>query len=275
MIQITYGRGSKTGETCLWILDGKREICLTYEFDHETGRVRYAASVYRKTSKDYVLTDDEVRGHCKTTTRRYEMRPVEFYTDPFTPYCEILGAIRHQMCHGAGCKGLRSAVPRSTRAGDSWEHEESDSGSSCGRITPDTDAEDAYVVADRTHRLKTVRRVRYIETDKDGIHRDVFITFKGSKSTGDVLYGAAIHRSSEYFDHPLTEEEVESHFQTAEGRLSKSPVHMNVDAAYRSQLGKKARHREDVMYKIVDNIFTRRQGMIQVSGSRHVAAASA
>ena len=269
MLHLASDYGTTTKESCIWILDGKREICLTYEYDHGTGRVRYAASVFRKATKDYILTDAEVEAHRHTTTRRFELRPAEFYTDPFTPYFEMLEAIRHQMCHGAGCKGPRRPVSRSQ------EYAESDSGSSCGRITPDTDAEDGFQVSERTHRLKTVRRMRYIMNDENGEHRDIFIAFKGSKSSGDTLYGAAIHHGSVYFDKPLTDEEVEAHFQTAEGRLDKAPVHMNIDEEFRSQLGKKAAHREDVMYQIIDNIFTRRQGMIQVSGPRHVAAASA
>ena len=135
-------------------------------------------------------------------------------------------------------------------------------------LTPDTDAEDSYQVDPSLHEKRGVRKLRYFQDDEsEGIRREVFIKFKGNKRTGDLLYGATICRRP-IDSEPMNDEMVKSHFKTARSRLDKCPVHMNITDEFRHQLEKNAQHREDVMYEIVDTIFTRRSGMIQIRGHR-------
>ena len=66
---------SRVSEECLWIKDGKRYICVTYEYFPNTGGMKYAASVL----KSEILAEDHIKNHEETTTRRYEIRPVMTY----------------------------------------------------------------------------------------------------------------------------------------------------------------------------------------------------
>jgi len=51
-------------------------------------------------------------------------------------------------------------------------------------------------------------------------------------------------------------------------RLEKCPVQMSIPKEFRHQLNKDAKHREDVMYQIVDKIKGRVGGHLQIKGSR-------
>lgn len=112
-----YGPNTVVSETCLWIADGSRRICITYEYTPSTGELKYAASVFRCTKPGWTEWHDadiyiepemsQMMAHENTTTRRYDIRPVIIQTSTNLNYDEIIKAIRHEMCHGYGCKGPR------------------------------------------------------------------------------------------------------------------------------------------------------------------------
>ena len=250
-------------EQNFWITakNGSRSICITYKYCVGTGELHYAATVFRKPSPSYVMTAEDVANSEHTTAARFSKRPV-ILAGPTAvktnmDYDAIIDEIRHQMCRGPGCKG-----PRLDRCSISEDEDPDWEMSSTSSY--DDDDED-YQVSQKTHRLKTVRRLRYISHE-----RDIFIAFKGSKSDGDVLFGAAIKQKSDP-DESMTPEEVEAHFQTAYSRLEKCPVHTNIPRGFRHQLKPRNhnKHCEDVMYCLLDTIFKRKGGELQIRGIRY------
>lgn len=254
--EVLHSNGSFVSEHNVWIMENMREICITYEYNPGTGFLRYAATVFRKDFKGQTLPEAHIKNHEQTTRRRFDIRPVEVYVETFMSYDSMIATIRHEMCHGMGVKGPRT--------------KDTDTDSSDGSMVSEpTDVGD-YEVSDKVKALKTVRRLKYTYDDVDDngnpvLSRDIFITFKGSKKSGDVLYGACISR---YTPWDMSDVDDESHFDTAHARLEKCPVHMNISEEFRHQLGKGAAHREDVMYQIVDNIYKRKNGFLQVRGSK-------
>ena len=106
---------STVSETCLWLSEGYRRICITYYYECGNGRLMYAASIYKCAFSDHTHryiepTQQEMGGNEHTTTRRFQIRPVTIIVAPFLSYEEILKAIRDEMCHGFGCKGPRTST---------------------------------------------------------------------------------------------------------------------------------------------------------------------
>ena len=263
-LQIVYGTGTKINETCIWLVPsgGTREICLTYEYFPATGELKYAASIFRKET-DYTLTDVDIANHVHTTTRRFEMRPVEIVVDSFLSYDNLIWRIRQEMCHGWGCRGTKHVVElgdeRDTLTPSSESSYDSSSSIGCGEG-------DDYQVADRIHGLKTTHTFLYRGSREDE-DREIFVAWKGSRRSGDLIFGATIRRGSDIGNTATNE----AHFQTAKSRLAKRPVQMNVGLAYRHQMTRhqpKCGHREDIMYVVLDQLFHRRDGKIQTSGVR-------
>ena len=48
MPRAVYTAGSKIREECLWLIEGKREICISYEYLPGTGHLSYAATVFKR-----------------------------------------------------------------------------------------------------------------------------------------------------------------------------------------------------------------------------------
>ena len=198
------------------------------------------------------MTSTQISNHEMTTTRRFEIRPVEVGVETYMDYDSLLATIRHEMCHGMGVKGPRT--------------KDTDTDSSDGSVVSEPPDVADYEVSPKVLGLKTVRHLKYTYDDYDEhgnpiLSRDIFIAFKGSKKNGDLVYGACISR---YDVSTHSNVDDEAHFSTAESRLEKCPVHMNIDEEFRHQLSKNAVHREDVMYQIVDNIYKRKNGFLQV-----------
>ena len=250
-----HTNNSSVSEDCLWIKDGKRYICVSYLYFPCTGQIQYAASVLKSSAPE--LTEYQITSHEHTTMRRFHIRPIQTEIGAFIDYDEILKKIRREMCHGAGCVGLRQPVKRSYDE-ESLSSVEmmSDTSEYCPLIPQ-------HEVSPRTYSLKTVHCLKYDYIDEEShgpntpfTHRTIFICFKGLSQTGDVLYGACIHHEGV---HSL---------ETAMMRLEKCPVQMSIPKEFRHQLKKDAKHREDVMYHIVDKIKGRVGGLLQIKGSR-------
>lgn len=256
--------------------EGHRSICITFYYDKYSGVLVYAASIFRKPRLDYIMTIDEIDGHEYTTTRRYNIRPARVNTYQYMDYNSLIEEIRWQMIHGPGCKGPRNKHydyedVMSTSSDSGSEHLSTTSAASTD-VSVD---EDAYQVRPQTFSLKTVNKFMYYIISDEPFEncpqtiREFMVSYKGSKSTGDLIYGASISRRGYDTNTPyLSEREVDAHFKTSHSRLEKCPVQMNIPQEYRHQLLKNSSHDEDVMYTIMDQIYERRKGKFQIKGAR-------
>ena len=275
-----YGPNTTVSESCLWIADGSRRICVTYTYNTSTGILQYAASVFR--GEEVILPDggvavleptgEQMVAHTHTTTRRFEIRPVIIQVSTMLSYNQILKTIRREMCLGFGCKG-----PRNLGRSFNMDCASSDGGSESSANTwlsadeddhEDPDYEPDFELTDEDyHKIqrKTTRTLRYISHGKTEryqgrrvrVVREFFIAFRADKKTGNLLYAAAISRRPEDLG-PITDKDlIDNHFKTAIARLDYRPVAMQVAEEFRDQLRSKPTHREDVMYEILDIIESR------------------
>ena len=260
---VTFHTGaSKLSETCVWIEEKSRYICLTYEYVPGTGYIKYAASVLKGD-----LADDYIKNHEETTTRRFEIRPVTTYFETFLDYNDLLKMIRKEMCHGAGCVGLRKPVTRS----DDTESLTSDD------FISETRSDDGFTVSMDTHMSPHVFTFKYIilTSEKHGTAdltlRIIYGCYKGSEKNNELIYGASIHHSPVYnaTSYDVPELDDDSHYETALMRMEKCPVHMRIDSEFASQLNTDAEHREDIMYSILDKIYAKIGGLYQIRGNRY------
>jgi len=259
----TFHTGASTlSETCVWISDKKRYICLTYEYMPGTGYVKYAASVLKGD-----LAEDYIKNHEETTSRRFEIRPVMTYFDQFLEYNNLLKMIRKEMCHGAGCVGPRKPIPRSDDT-DSLVSED---------FISDTDSTESFTVSMDTHMSPNVFTFKYtiLTSEKYGdtglTLRIIFGCYKGSEKNNELIYGATIHHSPVYnsASYEVPELDDDSHYETALMRMEKCPVHMSIKKEFSHQLNKDAQHREDLMYCILDKIYKKIGGLYQIRGNRY------
>ncbi len=250
MMSLNYSMNTVYTGKNVWLMDVKREVCLNYEYTPLTGFLKYAAVVHRISDTDGPLNVIGLADHEMTVGRRFEIRPVEIFVSNDLTDKSLMRTIRHLMCHGPGCKGPRVK----------------DSDSDCGSDTLSMlSSDDEFQVSPETHDLKTVRRLRYFHTDES---RHIFIVLKGRSINGDVLYGASIMRTPEDPNYIPTKADIKMHYETAMSRFDKCPVHMSVSRGVKYQLKSNAKHREDVTVEIVDEIFARRGGNLNVRGAR-------
>ena len=284
-----YGPNTTVSESCLWIADGSRRICISYTYNTSTGILQYAATVYR--CEEVILPDggsaiveptgEQMISHAHTTTRRFEIRPVIIQVSTMLSYNQILKTIRREMCLGFGCKG-----PRNLGRSFNMDCASSDGGSESSANTwlsadeddhEDPDYEPEFELTDEDyHKIqrKTTRTLRYIshgnteryQGRRTRVVREFFIAFRADKNTGNLLYAAAISRRPEDLG-PITDKDlIDNHFHTAIARLDYRPVAMQISEEFRDQLRSKPTHREDVMYEILDVIESRPGGKYLIRG---------
>ena len=164
-------------------------------------------------------------------------------------YEQLIDKIRHEMIYGAGCKGPRSKLDRPT---------------STDTVSSDNSflsADNMSEISDQLANSRNIHQVRHCGTD-----RDIFIAFKGRSETGEIAYGACIHRRGDPYSR-LSDDEIKNHWVTALKRLDRHPVPLQLDEInmeFASQLKRCAYHREDITQFIVDNLFDRLDGRIRV-----------
>ena len=154
--------GQTVSEQCMWVVEGRRYICISYYYNAKEGELYYAATIYKAPHLNYSMTPQEIENHEHTTTQRYNIRPAMVYTFKNMGYEELIKNIRYQMIHGPGCKGPRTRYnpmydevsedsflsnPSSiSEHGEHSEHSDSD-------ISLDGD----YEVSDNIFKLKTIK----------------------------------------------------------------------------------------------------------------------
>ena len=263
-----HSKASVLIEECLWIHDGNRYICVSYEYTPNTGGIIYAASVLRLNSSDINCRpfSQHISEHEHTTTRRFEMRPVFTYFGAYLNKDEMIKCIRREMCHGAGCVGPRIPINRA---------DDQESLSSIEMLSDNSES-DEIIISPKTYNIKNVKCVKYhmMVNEPHGkspyTHRTIFISFKGYSKTGEMLYGACIHHAPAWSMEESTDPEIDEdgHYETAIMRLEKCPVKMIIPEEFRHQLKKKTKHCEDIMYLILDKITKRVGGSMVIKGTK-------
>ena len=251
-----YSKQSMICEHYLWKQEKQRAICITYEYFPYSGKLKYAATIFRRSYIGEQLTEKQIQNHEQTVKRRFEIRPIEIYIDSFLDYDDMLSTIRYEMCYGIGikCPQLKS-------------FEFCDDSGSEGSVVSEPESLIKYEehITEKLLNMKHINRIKYYmceyDSNKPQIQRDIFICFKGSSKSGNILYGACI---SNYNADSQNDIDAEKHYNTALARLNKAPIYMNIEKEFRSQIKKNAEHREDLMYHIVDNIFNRKNGFLQI-----------
>jgi len=281
-----YGPNTTVSESCLWVMDGTRRVCISYDYNTSTGILRYAATVFRCEcieSEDgryayFEPNAQQMAANAHTTSRRYEIRPVIIQVATHLSYDNIISTIRHEMCHGYGCKGPRGLSAAFQDVDVDHSDDGSDVSSSANSFMSDdynTDLDEDYIDVDfRKLGRKRLYMLRYITNStienycgqKIPVTREYFISFKADKNNGHLIYGAAISRrpTADHEMFPVSEELVKAHYHTAMARLDQAPVFLEVSEEFRHQLKKHADHREDVMYEIIDRINERDCGRLAV-----------
>ena len=240
-------------ESCVWVREGDRYICMTYTYHVGSGLLYYGACIYNCSTEEIGVVEME---HCKdTATRRYNIRPVVLIIDSHIGYDKILKEIMKLICSGHGCKGIRKRLNR--------ENEES-SDSSTESLSDSVDYDSVYKVEPYIHGLEEVYYGKYFHSEnyiKYGYNRVIYMAFKVCKETGQLLYGASIYRDRDITNEKMLEY---GHYDTAFKRLNKSPVHLLIPEEYRNQLDLESSHYEDIYCIIIDKIFDRKGGRLQI-----------
>ena len=255
---IVYSDNTSYSAKNVWLIEGKREICINYEYFPKSGYLKYAAVVHKITDNDPELTINGIEQHEHTVQRRYEIRPVEIFTFANMDDDMLIENIRYNMCHGPGCKGPRIQDLYSETSSDA-------SSDTMSMLSENSEVED-FKVSPETYTLKTIRHIKYYMAGEEPRH--IFISLKGRSSNGDVLFGASIMRVPNDPNYIPNEKDSKMHFETADSRLRKCPVQMRVSEDFKHQLKNNPKHREDIAAEIVDKIFDRQGGLLNIRGPR-------
>ena len=246
---LSYTSSSILCERNLWLHEDMQDICLSYDYYPIHGNVTYAASVHRKTYRTQAITEQECLNKELETGRRLQLQPVQTIIDVNLEYNDLISTLRYEMAHGKGLL-LRNEIENDDDV----------------NVISNTENEDDFRVSDKVLGFKAIRKLKHISTDYDingepVLNREIFIAFKGSRKTGELVYGSCI---SVYKEGDTYIQDDETHYKTAIARLNDAPVHMYVDEDFKDQIGKNAEHREDVMYLIIDNILNRKNDFLKV-----------
>lgn len=204
----------------VWIVDGKREICINFLYSPD-GEIWYAATIYRKQSVEQQLTFQEVIDHQHTTDRRWEMRPAHLTNvqPNLTDINEIVKQIRRAMCRGVGCKG-----PRPKKNPISQDSENCSLTSSENSFLSNVTIDDSFNCNSEEWRKEYIN-FAHKRSDDGKVNRDFFVAYKilGNQ----VIYGASINHSK-----TITEVDSPIHYNTAIMRLEKCPVKFTIPEIY-------------------------------------------
>ena len=280
MSKYSISENTFTMESCLWITERQREICITYRYFPYNGNIDYAACIFRKDNKDSSITEKSVIDTEHTTTQRFEIRPVKTQIIPNASHHNIIKSIRYMMCQRYGCKGERI---RNKKCMSRTSSESSNDFLSDTSEKSYTNSLDGYmdniditkytdtIITQLLDNKDLVLYSKYFHSDnyqKYGYHRSIYIAFKGNSENGDLIYAAAINHDIRDSD---TSTDDLNHYNTAFMRLNKAPIYLNIPAEFRYQIDrKKTQHFEDITHIIVDNIFKRKQGSIQIKNNNNL-----
>ena len=284
-VHVMWGSKTIISERCVWITEGYRRICITYQYIPHTGHLFYAACIYRSKTKEWTKY---YMGECEsTTTRRFDIRPVNTFINKYIDYCSLISTIRHLMCHQFGCKGVRTSKKSNTIDNVNTSSSSSSSSSSNEYFTESEgsiqDSIEGYMntldmskynkimvddIKSRTY--LPIFYSKYFHSDNYetfGYHRIIYIAFRGNPITGDLLYAGCINHDFEPYTDITKEKSMvddTNHYNTALKRFQKNPIYLNIPTEFRYQLYEESTHHEDITYIIISNIFDRKKGRLQI-----------
>ena len=243
---IIYSKMSAINEENIWIMGEKKYICLTYVYYCGSGSIKFSATCINKTIEE--LNEEEITYYENITTEKFENEPIYKNYEKLLLYDDLIDNI------------VKDVTRENTHIifEDSEGENESESDGICCE-------EKDFQVSEKTFNMKTKQfRHFFNEYDNDGNEtqiREVFVSYKGRKSNGDLLYGHTIvtyHPDSYHPDsyHNKKLHNDEKHFENSKNQLESQPIHMKISESFRSQLGKKALHNEDVRYEIIDHVYS-------------------
>jgi hypothetical protein len=270
----TYIRGNH-----VWIVEGKREICLTYLYYPETGYLWYAASIFRKPYANYMATTKEIEDHETTCERRWELRPAHVRIVPHLEMYDLIKKIRRQMCFGPGCKGPR--INKKKRVINDTESQTSSENSYLSSVVE----QGSYSsVLTNDLQIYTMSRI-YHEKNQS---REIFVVF--TISGYQIRYGATIQlldrRSNDTATSINSKADKKAHFDTAEDRYGKCPVRYTLSGNHEIDMlafahGEYRPHAGEwpnsdiplfLQNAIFDNINHRKKGQYQIRGDRIISS---
>lgn len=282
--------------------ENTRVVFIVYDYDKNTGDLKYGGTIYTKIDKDDKLTNTDIKYHEQTALNRYHKRPVEITINKMIPEEKLPKKIRKCFYyHGVKGERLRNIdemnLQKNNKLIDSYESVKSNNSVfsyTDNNISPNpkkSPISDNYF--DRFNfQMPNLQRwsrssLSSIEDEEEEIRkfnkkineitnahryvdnkRDIFIKTNFNKETGFLNYGATIYKKNNPDDR-LVEPDVTKHFFTAEERLKKCPVSISYDHILMKNDGYNFLE-EDIMYNLVDNIFYDNNGRnkIKVRGIR-------
>lgn len=256
----------------VWVVEGKREICITYVYYPETGHLWYAASIFRKPDANYIPTKKEIEDHETTCDRRWELRPAHVKIMSHLDMHGLIKQIRRQMCFGPGCKGLRPKKNKTIHDDD---------------VSSETSSENSYLSLVIEHEnysgvlnadlpINTISRV-YHERNQS---REIFVVFTIKED--QIRYGASIKwfdtRSNDMSASINSNDDIKAHFDTAEDRFNKCPVLFTLEQKLYTAMvmyyewlrghGWTIETPRFIDNAIFNNINQRKKGQLQIRGNR-------
>ena len=282
--QITTRGTSRHGEN-VWIVDGNREICVTYEYWPNTGHLFYAASIFRKAEPNYILTDEDLLNHEHTTAERFRIRPVDTYVKDHLEDLDLIHTIRYLMIH-RGCKGPRIYKNNSSITNDTDLSSSSDvsdrsflSENPEDLIPARTSPHDTDVMWGAAPGFQFVINVDSCpsfskELLEGGQNRSVYVSwaryYNPNSGRHFIRYGASIYRNPKSITEEYWPNEKIStnHYETAQNRLTLCPVTISVGTDITWRLIYKETSSWCTIDSFASAIFNRKGGHVRIKGPR-------
>jgi len=241
---IIYSKMSTINEENIWIMGEKKDICLTYVYYCGSGCIKFSATCINKTIEE--LNEEEITYYENITTEKFESEPIYKNYEKLLLYDDLIDNI------------VKDVTRENTHI--IFEDSDGENESESESENDGCEEENDFQVSEKTFNMKTKQFKHFFnEYDNDGnetLIREIFVSYKGRKSNGDLLYGHTIVTYHPDSYHSKKLHNYEKHFKNSKNQLKSEPVHMNISESFRSQLGKKANHNEDVRYEIINHIFT-------------------
>ena len=293
---------NKTIHTLIVLEENTREVFIVYNYDKNTGNLKYGGTIYTKINKQDKLGETDINYHKQTALNRYQKRPVEITIDKMIPDDKLPKKIRKCFYyHGVKGERLRNIdemnLQKNNKLIDSYESVKSNSSVFSYTDTIKSPNPKKSPISDNyfdrfSFQIPDLQRwsrssLSSIEDEEEEIRkfnkkineitnthryvdnkRDIFIKTKFNKNTGNLNYGATIYKKINADDR-LHTHDVTKHFYTAEQRLKKCPLSISYDHILMKNEGYDFLE-EDIMYNLVDNIFYDINGKnkIKIRGTR-------
>lgn len=245
---IVYSNNSTICEENIWIVGKKMDICLSYLYYCASGYITYASTCINKKYEEYDIS--EIYKFEKINTKKFEQNKLSFHKkyEAYLSYDDLINNL------------VKDANKVNTHIifEDSHNEPEVD-------YEPEEQNEDEqdetkdFKVSHETYNMKTRQFKQFLNEYNDHgdetLIRELFVSYKGRKSNGDLLYGHTIVTYHPDSYHNKTINFDKKYFEESKNQLETNPYHMNIREEFRHQLSRKSTHNEDIRYQIIDDMF--------------------